>query len=208
MGLYNNLLDILSDGDFNVLSHLKNAINLSADDILVASDEVNKLNEAYALIEDCSYNLSKEVSSEHDTESIDEILSRLDTYQKLKRKFGGDTQSIIENYNCFTNELENLMGVDQEIIEIQNKLIKLTARAHTLADNLHIKRTDASLILSKELTIKIRTLKMVGATAEIRVSKTDELNNTGNSVVSFFAETNPGEGFYKIKERRLFRCQK
>ena len=41
---------------------------------------------------------------------------------------------------------------------------------------------------------------MEGATTEIKVSKINELNPTGLSDVSFYAETNPGEGYYKIKE--------
>lgn len=199
-GLFDNLLSLLSDGDVNILSQLKLAINLSNKDVIIGSEEINKLSEAYALIEDCSYNISKELSTDHQDESIEEIISRLDSYQILKRKFGGTTASIIEHHNSFENELNSLMSVDQQIIDIQNSLIKLTAHAHSLANKLHKERVRASLQLSKELTLRVRSLKMEGATTEIKVSKLNEINGTGFSDVSFFAETNPGEGYYKIKE--------
>lgn len=41
---------------------------------------------------------------------------------------------------------------------------------------------------------------MNGASLKIMVNKTETLGLKGNSRVDFIAETNPGEGFFKVKE--------
>jgi DNA repair protein RecN (Recombination protein N) len=69
-----------------------------------------------------------------------------------------------------------------------------------LSESLHTERIAAAANLSLELTSKIRELKMNGASIKIEASKNSLLNNNGISKIEFFAETNPGEGYFKIRE--------
>jgi DNA repair protein RecN (Recombination protein N) len=54
--------------------------------------------------------------------------------------------------------------------------------------------------LSGELTKRVRALKMSGATIRIELEQTEDFSETGMTRAHFKAETNMGEGFYKIKD--------
>jgi DNA repair protein RecN (Recombination protein N) len=54
--------------------------------------------------------------------------------------------------------------------------------------------------LSKDLTSKVQELKMCGASLKFMVHKSETLGAKGFSRVEFIAETNPGEGYFKVKD--------
>lgn len=143
--------------------------------------------------------------SNNDLDSIDQedlefILDRLDRYQTCKRKFGGSTEAILANLEKF--KLEKL-GLDQDNLSLEdllNNIESIKIELKEIAGDLHNSRSKASKLMSKVMTQNIQNLKMNGATIQIRLDKTEEFGEKGVSKVSFHAETNPGEGFYKIKD--------
>ena len=167
----------------------------------IISDEITaKLYEVKSILEDVSYDLSKELNTTFEDENIEEIIDRLDTYSRLKRKFGGSTEEMIRTYAEFRAEIDSFYQVDDKIALISKKIIDLEQRCQTFAEELHNIRTLRAVSLSNELTDKVRELKMNGASLKINVVKGDQLGPKGFSRIDFIAETNPGEGFFKVKE--------
>jgi DNA repair protein RecN (Recombination protein N) len=69
-----------------------------------------------------------------------------------------------------------------------------------LALDLHQKRLKQSTAFSKALTTAVRELRMEGAEIKLLLEKSEDLTENGFTRLSFLAQTNPGEGFFKVKE--------
>ncbi|MEA9354703.1 AAA family ATPase [Bacteriovorax sp. PP10] len=195
------LASAISDDETNLLDLLKACLNKAEKSGGIVSEEITaKLYEVKALLEDVSYDLSKDLNATPEDENIEEIIDRLDTYQRLKRKFGGSTEEMIRMFAEFRAELDSFFQVDDKIALISKKISDLENRCQSFAEELHNIRIARAESLSKELTVKVRDLKMNGATLKINVTKNDHLGSKGFSKIDFIAETNPGEGFFKVKD--------
>ena len=191
----------ISDDDINLLNLLKNCLNKAEKNPGIVSEEIiTKLYDVKSILEDVSYDLSKDLNESFDDENIDEIIERIDFYQRLKRKFGGSTEEMMRMSDEFRDELNAYSQIDDKISLISKKINDLELRCHTFAEELHSIRLLKSDRLSIELTEKVQDLKMKGASLKMIVTKSETLGPKGFSRVDFIAETNPGEGFFKVRE--------
>ena len=163
-------------------------------------ETLSRLGEAKAIIEDFCYELSKSFDQETDEEEFNQIIDRLDLYQRLKRKFGGSTDDIIKAYEEFQEEKQQLQKIESQLQSIEKEIDELSRNLQGMADKLHSKRLKNATELSKNLTASIRSLKMLGASIEFSVEKQDQLGPNGCDRVSLIAETNPGEGAFPVKD--------
>jgi DNA repair protein RecN (Recombination protein N) len=196
-----SLASAISDDDINLLGLLKNCLNKAEKNPGIVSEEIiTKLYDVKSILEDVSYDLSKDLNANLDEENIEEIIDRIDFYQKLKRKFGGSTEEMIKIFSEFRSELNSFSQVDDKISILSKKINDLEIRCATFAEELHNVRLIKSNELSLELTGKVQELKMAGARLSILVTKSEHLGPKGVSKIDFIAETNPGEGFFKVRE--------
>lgn len=196
-----SLASAISDDDINLLGLLKNCLNRAEKTPGIISEEIiTKLYDVKSILEDVSYDLSKDLNANLDEENIDEIIERIDLYQRLKRKFGGSTEEMINTFTNFRNELNSFSLVDEKISDLSKKINELELQCMSFAEELHNVRLAKCKSLSLELTSKVQELKMTGASLKILVNKSDVLGPKGLSRIDFIAETNPGEGFFKVKE--------
>ncbi len=196
-----SIASTISDDDINILDLIKSCLNRADKSNGIVSEEtIAKLYEVKALLEDVSYDLSKDLNLTPEDENIDEIIDRLDTYQRLKRKFGGTTEEMIRTYSEFRTELNSFYLVDDKISLISKKIADLESRCISFAEELHNVRSAKASALSVELTSKVQDLKMNGATLKFIVHRGESLTSKGISKIEFIAETNPGEGYFKVKE--------
>jgi DNA repair protein RecN (Recombination protein N) len=155
-------------------------------------------------IEEKIYLLKKSVNHisnfELSTEDYEIILDKLDKYQHLKRKHNGSISDVLVQLNELIKEKENLEKLEFQSHNLQEKLINIQNELSNLAENLHLSRISNAQILAKKLTETIRSLNMPGATFKIEIIKNDQINEMGISDCCFIAETNLGEGYFKIKE--------
>ncbi len=195
------LASAISDDDVNLLGLLKGCLNRAEKNPGIVSEEiVTKLYDVKSILEDVSYDLSKDLNANLDEENLEEIVDRIDFYQRLKRKFGGTTEEMIKTFREFNVELNSFSQVDEKISLISKKINDLEIRCATFAEELHNIRLKKSHELSVELTSKVQELKMNGARLVFTVSKAEQLGPKGFSKIDFIAETNPGEGFFKVRE--------
>lgn len=196
-----SLASAIADDDVNLLSLLKNCLNRAEKSQGIVSEEIiTKLYDVKSILEDVSYDLSKDLNENFEDENLEEILDRIDFYQRLKRKFGGTTELMIQAFSEFRSELDSFSQVDDKIALISKKINDLELRCHTFAEELHRIRAIKSEELSLELTKKVQELKMNGASLQIVAEKSQVLGPKGFSRIAFIAETNPGEGFFKVRE--------
>lgn len=178
----------------SIRSHLFKNSSLVPADLLV---RFNDLEGSLEVFTDAVANISL---ADLDPEQFQLVIDRLDLYSKLKRKFGGTVESILEAKNSFEMDLKKITNSEQEIIQLTSK-IKLTEKMLSqCAEELHDKRILAAKKLSSALTVAVRDLRMVGAELVIDITKTESFCEAGLTKLQFLAQTNPGEGFFKVKE--------
>lgn len=200
--VFSRALDALSENEYgSSLSMLGQAINqLDKHAHLVSDSLLEKLHSAQQILEESSYELSRSMDLEFSEEDLDEVILRLDSYQKLKRKFGGTTEGLLHNHLRFKEELNNYYSMDQQLTDLKRQLAASEKKARDLAHKLSIKRAEAANALSKRITESVRQLRMDGATVSIQLFQVEELLPTGSDRIQFMAETNFGEGLFKVKE--------
>lgn len=167
---------------------------------LVSSGFSEKFSTLEILIDDIRTELRNMNIKELNADELQDVIDRLDTYQKLKRKFGGSVNSIIASRAQFIAEADSLRSADISLSEITKRISSQEAGLSSLADQLHGKRLNSATDFSAQLTSAVRDLKMVGAEIKLSLERTNELTEQGFTRLNFLAQTNPGEGFYKVKE--------
>ncbi len=132
-------------------------------------------------------------SLENDTERINEIQERLFLLEKLKRKYGGSLEKVIETGNCLRKELDNVEFSTQNIEELENKISetrqKLIQKAQTLSEN----RKLNAVKLSGLIVEKLEKLELPKVRFEIGFEPC-ELCINGIDKVEFMISTNVSEG--------------
>jgi DNA repair protein RecN (Recombination protein N) len=145
-------------------------------------------------------NLNQKLDFDLDPQELEGTIERLDIYQKLKKKFGGSVETMLESQVSFTNERNKLQELDFDLDDLKLKIKNLKNDLSQLSKALHEKRTKYALKLSKELTERVQILKMNGATIKLVLEELNDFNESGSTRANFVAETNPGEGYFKVKD--------
>ncbi len=161
-----------------------------AENISSADDQICTLQEE----------IEKRLRFEFDPSDLGNILERLDTYHKLKKKFGGTVESVLQNQFEFLKEKNQLEELEINLGSTQDRIQSTQMKLLQIADTLHQKRQRFAKKLGEELTKRVRLLKMEGATIKMDVQKTEEFMEYGMTRAYFLSETNMGEGYFKIKD--------
>ncbi|MCO4792949.1 MAG: AAA family ATPase [Bacteriovoracaceae bacterium] len=186
----------LSESDNDILSRLnglkKSLIGFSSefDDLLLGSIEK---------LEVLSYEVSKSLTG-FDSVEYEKVTDRLDSYQKLKRKFGGDISFVLKMRSDLNDELEDLSTLELKISQLEVEISSYKASLHQKAELLHKNRLAGSTQLASEITQKIQSLNMKGASVKLVINNLETLTSTGVTSLTFLAETNAGEGHHEFKE--------
>jgi DNA repair protein RecN (Recombination protein N) len=161
---------------------------------------IEMLSTAEDLMHQIDKMVDKKLNTEFDPAELDEVLERLDFYQRLKKKFSGTTEGILQAQVDFLKEKSQLESLEFDLEANHEELSRLQRELTQIADELHSHRLSHAGELAHELTRRVRELRMTGATIKLEVEKLSELGEFGISRVYFTAETNTGEGFYRIKD--------
>lgn len=155
------------------------------------------LQDQIALLEN---SLEKNLNQDLDPEELEGVIDRLDVYQRLKKKFGGTVESVLQSQVDFLKEKGQLEELEINLGESESAIRKFELELEAKANALHEKRIKAAKKLSQELTNRVRLLKMEGSTIRITLEKTSEFLESGSTLAHFTAETNAGEGYFRIKD--------
>ncbi len=195
------LKEYFSEGDTNLLQLSKHCSKLfSKCNQIFTEEERSDFETLLSSIEDFSYIISKADIDIDEETSLDDVLDRLDQYQKLKRKFNIDTFELKGLLNEFQDQITELENIENRFNSLLADKDKLETKLYEQASKLHDIRVKNATQLSKQIGKGLSELNMSGATFDIQVSKLNTLGPTGLSQANFLAETNKGEGFYKIKD--------
>lgn len=189
-----------AEGTPGISGQLKYLNHLCTKNNDIFSEQVGLVSEIDDKIHLLQTEIDKKLDLDNDETDLEFVLDRLDSYQKLKKKFGGTVEAILQTQVDFLKEKVQLESLEFDLGELEKKISGMHQELQEEATRLHKKRIQASKNLGEELTNRVRGLNMNGATLRLEVEKLEEMTETGLSRAFFIAETNPGEGFFKIKD--------
>ena len=129
---------------------------------------------------------------ELDEQRLDEVQQRIDTLDKIKRKYGPTLEQVLENYAKFEEEYKSVEFSQDEIDKLQNQKTELKKYLKEAADLLSESRKRISVSLSEKIRNVLEMLDMPKVQFEIGITNCD-FNTNGYDNVEFLISTNISE---------------
>lgn len=149
-------------------------------------DAVENLKDLSSTLREYSQNL------DNDTERLNEIQERLFIFDKLKRKYGGTLESVLQNYEQFSNELSTIEFSTQSIDKLEQEITKSKSELTEIASKITENRSNYAQVLSVLIQDKLAVLELPKARFEIKITP-KELGQNGADNVEFMISTNVSE---------------
>lgn len=149
-------------------------------------DSIERLKDVGTDLRDYSQNL------DNDTERLNEIQERLFLLDKLKRKYGGTLESVLETFDKLSKELNAIEFSTQNIEELEAKIESTHKELMHTASEISESRQNYAQVLSVLIQEKLEKLELPKARFEISVTQKD-LCSGGIDNVEFLISTNVSE---------------
>jgi len=156
------------------------------------------------LVEELRSHLNLIETNEQQLETVEE---RLDTLNKLKRKYGGSIEAVFSQLETIEQEISKVENISEQIKEVEDKLFKLHAQLKRGSMQLSKKRKKAAEIFVLKVAEELGSLNMPHTDFEVilRPVATKEktsiylqsdhhtITETGVDRATFMIAPNPGE---------------
>ncbi len=149
-------------------------------------DAIERLKDIGSELRDYSQNL------DNDTERLNEIQERLYLLDKLKRKYGGSLETVIETFEKLSKELNAIEFSTQNIEELEAEIEKIKKELEQTASDISESRKNYAQVLSVLIQEKLEKLELPKTRFEISVQP-KELSSDGIDNVEFLISTNVSE---------------
>ena len=157
------------------------------------SEIYERLNSTAIELDDIIYQIRDyRDSMEFDESEIDQIETRLDTINNLKRKYGNTIEDILTYRDEISEKLNRFFKSDEEINRLQKELDIAKMARKELASKLTDTRKKASVELSTKICNELADLDMSKVRFEVEI-KECEYNKNGCDSVEFLISVNAGE---------------
>lgn len=150
-------------------------------------DAIENLKDCGTELRDYSQNL------DNDTEKLNNIQERLYLLDKLKHKYGGTLENVLQTFDKLSEELNSIEFSTQNIEELEAKIKQTHNELEKSASEISENRKNYAQVLSVLIQEKLEKLELPKAKFEISVQP-DELGSDGCDNVEFLISTNISEG--------------
>lgn len=142
---------------------------------------------------------------ELEPQKLEELRSRFQSINLLKKKYGGTLQALLEHYEKIVGEIKLAESFEEEIEKLENGIHQQKETLAKLATTLSQKRNELAKKISKEVKEVLKELGISQSIFEVKITQTvGEQNSQKNGVpfrfntrgydeVEFFISTNLGE---------------
>ena len=165
------------------------------------------LQTAQAVLEDLAFSVRDfRGSLEFSPERLEEIETRLAEIARLKRKYGGNIESVLEHFAESEERLKNIETAELREKELNKKLQKAREEYVIVASELHEKRTKAARKFEKEIEANLKQVSLEKARFEVRIDTPETKDENaiksftakGFDKIEFYFSANPGESLKPI----------
>ncbi len=153
-----------------------------------------RLNSVLIEVEDISNDAEGALEKvDFDPRKLDEIITKLDTYNRIMQKHGATTQDDLAVL------MEELRASSQSLGELEKEIQTLTEQTqqerlvlNDLANDLHDKRNNAIPSIEASIRQALAGLKLENTVLSFQLSRMEELNAWGNSTLEILFSPNVG----------------
>lgn len=150
----------------------------------------DSLQQAKTLIEDSVYevrNYSKTLDLDgSELESLEERYTQL---RRMQKKYGGSLAEILEALKNIKQEIYDLEGADENILQTKKDISVLERELNQRAEELHVRRSNGAELLGKSVNEELQDLNMKGVQFVVQAIELSDLNQHGASDVEFMIQT-------------------
>ena len=184
-----------------LLERAASALSQISDIVDGAPDMIRRLEEYRYDIIDIAETVNSALDLGFDgdpSEKLNQIESRLNLLDKLKKKYGSTIAEIKEFKKDAAHKLKKYTESDNAVAELEDAVKKHTLRTSAAADKLRNSRTIAAKVLSDEIVATLRYLDMpkVKFFIEVIPDVVDgkfRFTSKGADLIDFKISVNPGE---------------
>jgi DNA repair protein RecN (Recombination protein N) len=123
---------------------------------------------------------------------LEEVESRLEQYDRLRRKHGGSVEAVLGHADYCRAELARLERAEEDTTRLEDELERAGADERDLAGELTRSRADAAPRLATRVREELDQLAMEGAEFAVELTPRDELGPAGAERVELLVAPNPG----------------
>jgi DNA repair protein RecN (Recombination protein N) len=168
-----------------------------ADAVVGADSELDALVERLRALrleaEDLGVELRRyEGALEAEPGRLEEVETRLEQYERLRRKHGGTVEAVLAHAEHCRAELERLERADEDTTRLDAELAAARVQERELARELSEARDGAAPRLAERVRDELDQLAMDGAEFAVELQPRDELGPAGAERVEFLVAPNPG----------------
>lgn len=161
----------------------------------------SSINDAYYIFEDVNREISDYITSvEIDEEEHHFLITRLDTINDLKRKFGSSIEEITAYQEKLNNELEKITKLDETIDGLIKRRNSQEYAYKKNAEKLSTIRNTVRKQFVKSINNELQTLNMKNASFDIKKEYLDRIHTNGYDSYEFMISTNAGEPLRSLKK--------
>jgi len=161
------------------------------------SEKITEISEILIDISDKSQDAMYEIRSaiddfDVDINMIDEIEERLDTYYKLKRKYGGSVEAVLEYYDKAKEKLDNIEFAQEKLEKLYAEKAIIVKELEKTAQALTDERCDKFDMMAGEIQNSLAFLNMPFVKLSLNIEDKD-YSADGKDQLEFYIVTNKGE---------------
>ena len=152
------------------------------------------IEEAYISLQEASYEVRDYMETiDTDPAKLDQIQSRMDVIDRLKKKYGGSISAVLERLSSIRCELESVDNYDADMIRLEKDIDALHLRMQALAEKLTGRRQQIGSMLSSEIAYELQELGMPKARFHIVVTPEEKYTSRGADRIEMLFSANIGE---------------
>lgn len=164
------------------------------------NDKLSNLKNIYYEIEEFSREISDFDDVYFDENERDEVESRIDLINSLKRKYGNDIKEILDYQNKIQDEITRINNLDEYNEKTRVELKNVEQTLNTLSQKMHLIRLNFANILGQRVNKELKDLELNNAKFSIKISEKEEFDKYGKDDVKFLIATNLGEDEHELSK--------
>ena len=148
----------------------------------------------YYILEDAKHEIYDEMANtEFDEQILNDLESRMNLLNNLKRKYGKDISELIAYQGKLEEEINKIENYEQSTSQLREEISQLYKEVFEVGKELSKERRRVARELRDHIVSEIQNLQMKDANLEISFKPLDEPNYEGIEFVEFLISPNKGE---------------
>ncbi len=190
---YETLTDeqAIPDRLYTLSTHLQTIDEILPETFQKLKEDVDQF---YYTLEDAKHQIYDEINrTDFDEQYLNELESRMNLLNNLKRKYGKDISELITYQSKIAEEIDKIENYEESTSQLRNEIKQLSAQLIEHGQVLSKERRLVARQLRDRIVNEIQNLQMKDANLEISFKPYDQPQKEGLERVEFLISPNKGE---------------